>query len=141
MKIVPFHPQHLEALILQPSQSLLAGYFKEGYGEALVKSGPSFTGVDDDGNVVGCSGVVEQWENRAIAWALLSDWSGKHFVKIHKAVKRFLDSTDYRRIEAFVDAEFEQGHRWVNMLGFEREGYMRAFNPDGRDAVLYARIR
>jgi RimJ/RimL family protein N-acetyltransferase len=141
MKIVPFHPQHLEALILQPSQSLLAGYFKEGYGDALVKGGPSFTGVDDDGNVVGCSGVVEQWENRAIAWALLSDWSGKHFVKIHKAVKRFLDSTDYRRIEAFVDAEFEQGHRWVNMLGFEREGYMRSFNPDGRDAVLYARIR
>jgi hypothetical protein len=29
----------------------------------------------------------------------------------------------------------------VKMLGFEREGYMRAFNPDGRDAVLYARIR
>lgn len=141
MHIVPFQPIHLHNLVLQPSQISFSQYFDEKYGPALRDGGPCFTGLDDDGNVVGCSGVIKQWDNRAIAWALLADWSGKHFVKVHKAVKRFLDMTEFDRIEAFVDAEFEQGHRWVKMLGFEREGYMRKFNPDGRDAVLYARIR
>jgi hypothetical protein len=48
---------------------------------------------------------------------------------------------DFKRIEAFVDANFAEGHRWIQMLGFVREGYMRSFSPNGNDAVLYARIR
>lgn len=138
--IVPFAPTHLESLALQPSQVGFSKYFDPTYGPALQSGGPCFTGVEDK-EVIGCAGVIRQWDNRAIAWALLSAHCGKNFPRIHKAVSRFLDSTEFRRIEAFVDVDFEQGHRWVNMLGFEREGYMRAFNPDGRDAVLYARIR
>lgn len=140
MMIVPFVPTHLESLVLQPSQVGFTKYFDAAYGPALQSGGPCFTGVEGD-EVIGCAGVIRQWDNRAIAWALLSGVSGRSFPRIHKAVSRFLDSTEFRRIEAFVDAEFEQGHRWVQMLGFEREGYMRAFNPDGRDAVLYARVR
>jgi RimJ/RimL family protein N-acetyltransferase len=52
-----------------------------------------------------------------------------------------LETTDFKRVEAYVDANFEAGHRWITMLGFEREGYMRAFSPLGDDAVLYARIK
>lgn len=141
MHIIPFQPAHLEHIMLQPAQVGFSQYFDPQYGPALRDGGPCFTGLDDDGNVVGCSGVIKQWDNRAIAWALLSDWSGKHFFKIHKAVKRFLDMTEFPRIEAFVDADFEQGHRWVEMLGFEREGYMRQFTPAGKDAVLYARLK
>jgi RimJ/RimL family protein N-acetyltransferase len=85
--------------------------------------------------------VVKQWDNRAIAWGLISEYAGKQFVRIHKAVKRFLDTTDFNRVEAFVDADFEAGHRWIQMLGFEREGYMRAFSPLGKDCILYARIK
>jgi RimJ/RimL family protein N-acetyltransferase len=140
MHIVPFQPKHLELLILQPSQVAFSDYFDPKYGPSLVEGGPCFTAMDGD-EVLACSGVIKQWDNRAIAWALISEYAGKHFIRIHKAVNRFLESTEFRRIEAFVDADFEQGHRWIQMLGFEREGYMREFTPAGNDAVLYARLK
>lgn len=140
MHIVPFQPKHLELMVLQPSQQSFSQYFNPTYGESLVVSGPCFTAIEDN-YVFGCAGVVKQWDNRAIAWALLSEYAGVQFIRIHRAVKRFLETTDFKRVEAFVDAEFEAGHRWITMLGFEREGYMKSFSPNGNDAVLYARIK
>ena len=88
-----------------------------------------------------CLAVHPQWENRATAFALLSDDSGTHFPAIHSAVVEFLDNASYRRIEATVDVGFKQGHRWIKMLGFELEGYMKAYRPDGADMLLYARVK
>ncbi len=140
MVIVPFAPEHLDILILQPSQEHFSSLFDKTYGPALAKAGPCFTAIEND-QIIACSGVVKHWENRATAWALISKNAGPYFVRIHKAVQRFLDSTDIRRIEAYADANFDQGHRWLKMLGFEEEGYMRSFSPLGDDAVLYARIK
>jgi hypothetical protein len=140
MIIVPFEPEHLDRLLLQPAQAHFSTLFDPSYGPALANAGPCFTGMDGD-EIVGCSGVVKQWDNRATAWALLSGNAGKNFASIHKAVKRFLDATDFRRIEAYADADFDAGNRWLQMLGFEREGYMRQFSPIGKDAILYARIK
>lgn len=138
--IEPFRPEHLTTLALQPSQTAFSRYFDPEYGPALQNAGPCFSAFEGD-EVIACSGVVKQWDNRATAWALISENAGKNFVRIHKAVKRFLESTDFARVEAYVDADFEAGHRWIAMLGFEREGYMRQFTPSGGDAVLYARLK
>lgn len=140
MKVVPFEPEHLDTIMLQPSQQRFFNYFTPDYAKALKVSGPCFTGIDGN-RVLGCAGLVKQWENRAIAWALLSGDIGTDFIRVHRAVFRFLDLSDFNRVEAFVDAGFEQGHRWIQMLGFEQEGYMKQFNPDGGDAVLYARLK
>jgi RimJ/RimL family protein N-acetyltransferase len=72
---------------------------------------------------------------------LISEAAGQHFFMIHKAVRRALLFHNYRRVETAVASDFEQGHRWMSMLGFEREGRMRAFTPDGRDCDLYARVQ
>lgn len=139
MNIEPFKAWHLHELALQPSQAHFSDFFDPKYGPSLEAGGPAFTGLDN-GQVVGCCGLVKHWENRATAWALLGDTSGRNFVSIHKAVARFLDMSDFRRIECYVDAGFEEGHRWVKMLDFQPEGYMKAFSPMGDDAVLYARV-
>ena len=106
----------------------------------LAQKGLAFT-AEQHGDVLAIAGVTPQWENRALAWALIGDCAGQHFPSIHKAVRRFLERAPYRRIEASVDVGFEQGHRWIKMLGFEIEGYMRAYRPDGADMLLYARIK
>lgn len=106
----------------------------------LAEKGLVWT-VEHDGVILGIGGLEPQWENRATVFALLSDDSGPHFKAIHSAVVEFLDNVPYRRIEATVDVGFKQGHRWVKMLGFELEGYMRAYRPDGADMLLYARIK
>ena len=106
----------------------------------LANQGLAWT-AESEGRILAIAGVEPQWENRAIAFALISGSAGAHFRAIHSAVARFLDSAPYRRIEATVDVGFEQGHRWIKMLGFEIEGYMKAYRPDGADMLLYARVR
>jgi RimJ/RimL family protein N-acetyltransferase len=106
----------------------------------LAQRGFAWT-AEHDGVVLAVAGLEPQWENRAIAFALISDSAGAHFPAIHGAVAEFLENAPFRRIEATVDVGFKQGHRWIKMLGFELEGYMKAYRPDGADMLLYARIR
>lgn len=142
MHVIPFRPDHLHALVLQEAQfAAMPMLSKHGYGEVLMQAGPCFTLADSDGRVYACAGLMDMWENRAHAWALLSHDAGRYFVRIVRAMRAYLELQDIRRIEAAVDAQFSQGHRLMHMLGFEREGHMRAFMPDGRDAVLYGRVR
>ena len=106
----------------------------------LAKQGLAWT-AENEGRVLAIAGVEPQWENRAIAFALISGAAGPYFRAIHSAVADFLDRVPYRRIEATVDIGFEQGHRWIKMLGFEIEGYMKAYRPDGADMLLYAKVK
>ena len=139
MILTAFRPEHLAVLRLQPAQASFGAYLDDlAYAETLA-AGQSFTGLHD-GRVVGCAGVVELWDNRAMAWALLGAGAGAHFVQIHRAVSGFFKQAKWRRIEATVDVDFEAAHRWMAMLGFEREGRMRAYASDGRDQDLYARV-
>ena len=97
--------------------------------------------AEHDGVILGIAGLAPQWENRALAWALISDAAGPHFRKFHGAVLRFLEASDFRRIEANVDVGFKAGERWMKLLGFKYEGYLTAFRPDGADMLMYARIK
>lgn len=140
MHVIPFEPSHLRALVLQDAQGWMKPMLSADYGEWLKKSGPCFT-LANDGDVFACCGLVNMWENRAQAWALLSDDAGKYFVRIFRAMSAFLDLQDTRRIEATVDENFQQGHRLMSMLGFQHEGVMRAYLPDGRNCAMYGRVR
>lgn len=141
MKIVPFEPHHLKNLLLQPSQAMMQPTLSDSsYAVALHQAGPGYSAVDGE-VVFACGGLIQQWDLRAIAWALISAEAGKHFSLIHRTALRLFSEHKYRRIETAVSSEFEAGHRWAQMLGFEREGRMRAYTPDGRDCDLYARIQ
>lgn len=141
IEVVKFRPAHLDELRLQPSQEYLSAFVgRPGYGQELVEAGPCYT-VRRDGKIICCAGVINLWTGRASAWALLSWDAGKSMRALHREVLKFLDRCEIRRVEAYVYPDFEPGHRWARMLGFEREGFMRAFHLDGSDVVMYARIR
>jgi len=138
MQVVALEPAHLAALSLQDAQAVLAPLVTEpGYAEMLIAAGPAFAGLAR-GRVVGCAGIVMLSAGRAHAWALLGPVCP--LVAVHRAVADFLDGQRLRRIETAVDSDFAAGHRWAEMLGFAREGRMRAYGLDGRDADLYARV-
>lgn len=140
MHIVPFSPDHLKQLVLQDAQQFLSrAIVEEDYGEAVKDGGPCFTAFDGD-KVLICGGLMHIWDNRSVAWSLIGADTGKHFIGIYRAIMGFLSVQTIRRIEATVDVGFAQGHRMVGMLGFQREGVMRAYLPDGRDVVQYARV-
>ena len=139
--IEPYRPEHMSSLRIQPAQSLFVPYAEDNaYCRALAEAGPAFAAVRD-GLTLAIGGCVEQSPGRAIAWALLSQTDGASFVRIHRAVARWLEVAPWRRIEAVVDAGFPAGHRWMSMLGFSHEGRMRGYTPEGGDCDLYARVR
>jgi hypothetical protein len=138
--IVQMVPQHLNQLCMQPAQELFKAIAAQpGYAERLIESGYAYSLVDDDA-VFACAGIIPQWANRAIAWALVGQSAGRRMVELHRAVKHSFEIHPFRRIETAVAAEFDEGHRWARLLGFHREGLMRAYTPEGDDCYLYARV-
>lgn len=99
--------------------------------------------IDEEGKVVACIGVIEQWENNAVAWAVLDQASmKKHMLSIHRWVESFLATLPIDRIEAVVDETFEAGHRWIKLLKFEEEApVLKKYFPNGASGKLYARVK
>lgn len=141
MQIIPFQPDHLARLEVQPDQAEAVGAMsQQGYGQFLADAGPAFTGVDGD-RIVICAGLVPLWPGRSSLWALLSVHAAKFMLAIHRATLRFLATRTDRRIEATCATGFKEAHRWLEMLGFTREGTLRGFTPEGFDHDMYSRVR
>lgn len=141
MIVRPWIKGDTDKLVIQDAQEYIRSIVNMDYDfTELSKAGLAWTG-EVDGDIMIISGLMPMWENRAIAWALVSKDAGKCFTSIHKAVNNFLIYAPYRRIEANVDVGFKAGHKWIKMLGFEIEGLMKAYRPDGKDMFLYSRVR
>jgi RimJ/RimL family protein N-acetyltransferase len=60
-----------------------------------------------------------------------------------KRVRSFLENSmpdTVRRIDATARADFPPAGRMLEMLGFEAEGLMKQYGPDGASHYIYARI-
>ena len=140
VRIVPLEVWHFDAIALQEAQQVLRPMLRMAeYRNDLLRRSVAFTAIDDA--VIAIAGVALAWPGREVAWSLLSNCGPRHFLTIHRAVQAFLDGRQTRRIEMSVDADHENAGRWARSLGFHEEGFMQAYTPDGRDAILYARVR
>ena len=92
---------------------------------------------------IAASGVVPMFSHRAIAWARVSNDAAPYMVEIVRKVRRTLAILPYRRIEMTVNAEFENGRRFAELVGMtlETPEPLRAFGARGEDEYLYARIK
>lgn len=138
MHIVPLKEEHITQIEMQNGQHYISAFISPEM-RAQLQAGMSFTALDGD-TILGCAGVIEMWEGRAQAWAILSGKCGRNFVGIHRAVASFLSLKQYRRLEATADINFEPGHKWLKMLGFAAETErMKFYLPNGADATMYVR--
>lgn len=121
----------------------------QGNALSMVSDAFDLTAAGDDGiaetvldgdEILAIFGVDLVWPGRGIIWALLSENIGTRMTGVHHHALSFIESQNIKRLEAYVDVGFTPGHRWVEMLNFEVEGYMRAFSPTGGDMVMYSRI-
>lgn len=138
--LIPYKPAHLSRLSLQPRQMFMGSFIRQdGYADMLAKVGPAYTGIADF-QVVMCAGVHLELPGRGTAWCLLSEHARNHLLGCTRAVEEFLSHCGVRRVQTYVETAFVQGHRWAGMLGFAREGTLRAWGPNGEDYDLYARV-
>lgn len=147
MQIVNFEPRHLRRVAPQPAQAALALY-RDWLADRLdpyALRGCAFTGLID-GKVVGCAGVRPLWPGVGEAWAVFSLEALDRRVSLFRAAARGLaaleDAQALRRIQATCHADHAAGARFLQALGFEREGVLRRYGLHGEgNYFLYARTR
>lgn len=134
--VVPFRRWHFDWLgeSIEPCLGLSAATL------GVLEAQESYTGMVD-GEVVACAGLVRQWPTRHIAWALLNrEKAPAHILWISRAVRAHLAGVK-GRIEMTVRADFPQGQRWAELLGFKIETpRLEKFGPEGEDHIGYVRI-
>ena len=77
-------------------------------------------------------------------WCFFGKIEAKDFIQIHNLIRSFTKTfiLDYKRLEMYVNCDFENGHRWAKALGFTVEApKMRNFALDGHDQTMYSLIR
>lgn len=139
MRLLPFRPQHVGLLLLQPQQAKTISFNVSGYLESIAAAGFCYS-AEIDGQLVACAGVADIGFNTGQLWAFVGAGAGRHMVVLDRAVRRLLSLRSFRRIQASTEADFKQGCRWLEMLDFQSEGLMRKYGPDGADHIRYARI-
>ena len=141
MQIVRFLPIHLRGLRLQISQRTFDELIANPeYGTALALGGPCFTVMA--GHPVACAGLQVFHPGRAEVWALLSRESRPFMRQMTRAARGFFDTCNYARLEINVATDFDAGHRWARMLGFEVEGPEKlAYARNGSSVIPYVRLK
>lgn len=141
MNIIPFEPSHVERIQLQDAQRYVISHICVEYLKHLQAVGPALS-AEYEGRILACAGVAFQGFGMGVLWAFVSKDAGRHFVTLDRCVRRLLTcAPDLKRIEAATEASFKQGCRWLELLGFEQEGLMRRYGPNGEDHYRYALIR
>ena len=105
--------------------------------------GPGYTLLIDE-KVVGCGGVVlTQWQCGE-AWTLFSTLFFKHYRTAYKAIKKNLENIiedeNLRRVQSLIHPEHEEAKRFIIHLGFQCEGLLRKYGPNGEDLFMYSRV-
>jgi hypothetical protein len=143
MKIEPFKPGHFAELTSRPSEACMRAVMNDPEHLNTVARFDSWT-MRIGGRVVACAGLLPLWDGRYEAWAVVaSDIGCFGMLRLHRAAVRYLDLRTERRIEATVMRGFEQGQKWVRLLGFECEtpNGMRGYLPGGETADLFSRVQ
>jgi hypothetical protein len=144
---VPFKPIHGLALTAEAVQEvperILACCGTEHWQE-IARRGEAYSGLDE-GLLFFCAGVAPIWHGRWYVWAILSaNTTPTRMLWLHRQAIKWLDGMqqgeEFRRLEATARADAPAANRWLRMLGFECEGYLRCYDADGNDHRLYARV-
>lgn len=141
MIVEVFKSYHIDLLRAQGVQGAQLGEVSivpGTYASVPLPNGPAATVFDRD-RVILCGGIVVQAPGRGECWALMAEGAGRHMTFLHYAVKRFVTAAPWQRLEATVEESFGAGCRWVELLGFEFEGKMKAYGLNGETHLRYAR--
>lgn len=125
----------------EPEDPVIRGLINDQHLTDIEKSGYSRTFFNKEGEVIACVAAIEKWPGRAEAWAVVSEKASIHVFSLSKGMKNLLDNLPFTRVEAVVADNFGKGCRLVRILGFELEGHLKKYFPNGTGVFLYSRIK
>lgn len=142
IKTVSFEPFHLKLFKegreygqAASSKELRAFMFRQVEGVTIIM----------DGEIAGCIGLAHMWAGVAEATLVPSDVYYKYAKTLTRFVKESLDigteTGRIHRVQALSLEKYPKHGRFLEALGFEKEGIIRAYDCEKNDYGMYARIR
>ena len=146
MEIAPFEPGHLAA-IAPAWPFTLDGAARDELAlraAATADAGPAWSALID-GEPAACGGVVPLWTGVGEAWTFAGEAVGREALAFHRAVARGLADAErglrLHRVQAACHRDHVRGRRWLALLGFEEEGLMLHYGPEGHHFIRFAKVR
>lgn len=108
-----------------------------------IECGPAFSLLNADGSPACVVGGVRIWAGVARCWAVTTNDLDLHPIAFTRVLLGLITSCvryyKVHRLEITVKADFKAGIRWAQVLGFRREGHLRAYGPDKTDYLIFGR--
>lgn len=99
--------------------------------------------IKKDGLFIAATGAIPYMPTKGAIWQLPSIHVAKHmfsYSKIFKAlIERELTSGKWTRLQTICLGD-QLHERWMNFLGFKKEGVLECFDLEGRNHVIWARL-
>lgn len=145
MEVVIFHPRHLEvAELREHERELLNGLsFIKNRLETLMQNSKASGTFLHDGRIVTCAGFVELWPGVAELWQIPTIHVQKCKKDFAKTLRDYINNVartfKYHRLQTSCPADHAHD-RWMEFLGFEKEGTMRQYTYLKQDYSVFGRV-
>ena len=148
MRLIPFEPSHVSWLekpygsATEEMRNPLVDW-KE-WSKKHVDDGGAYTAIDELGRIIACGGIMELWQHHGDAWFYGTHLLPKNAKSIIKVTRKTIDliakHKEYKRVSTHVLTDWKEAVRFIEYLGFKREGFHQKYGPNETDYYTYAKI-
>lgn len=140
-RIEKFHNSHLDLIVPRDQEKeLLRTIPNFKTMAAQLHHHPGATAFANDLALVS-AGIVIPWAGLGEAWMYCSPEIMNHKIWFVRAVRAgfqtMIEKFRLRRVQALIDATFPMNTRWATFLGFEYEGSLPYYGPEGETFYRY----
>jgi hypothetical protein len=108
-----------------------------------MQLGPCLS-IKDGGTTLAVCGLVMPWPRMGELWGVVDLRAAQKPIASVKAFRKAVDFLikhwNIRRCQCTVKSDLKRGIRMVQLLGFQVEGLLQGYGPDGADHFMYSRL-
>ena len=145
IELIPFKAEHLAGFHARAHESRMVGsdYFME-WAKINEEHSVGYSGFYE-GRFIGCGGIRMLWPGVGEAWAIFAEdpreFAHEIYHYVSMGLEHIIAEHGLWRVQTPIAADIAVNIRFIENLGFEREGLMKKFGPDGDDFYIYAKVK
>jgi len=144
LKIIDFKYEHLKGFIGRKEDKARMIFNDPKGFRQVVNNSVAYSAFDGD-ELVACGGVMFYRLGFGEAWFLSTPLIKKYTRQILKIsryyLKMIIDEYDLYRVQATPRINWPIGYKFVERLGFRKEGILRKYGLNKEDCYMYGRVK
>jgi len=143
-KIIPFQPNHIELMDIRDIEIASSFCLPDAKERMTMMAEMSLAAGTFlvDGQIVFAAGVVQMWPGVLDGWIIPTIYVPNHPIWFVKKIKGYFEAmAETFKCHRFqtVSPDDEQHEKWMLLLGFEKEGCLKAYSHNKKDYCMWSR--